>query len=149
MEDRNTLDMRALRIPVGPVTLDADLALPAGASGIVLFAHGSGSSRFSTRNRHVARQLNEAGLGTVLADLLTPAEEAVDQRTRQLRFDIRLLAEQRQYALPRKRLIVDDQRPDLVHATPSRDRPASAAATKGTTIVTASPPPGGSSKSNR
>ena len=83
----------ALRIPAGAALLDADLSLPAAASGLVLFAHGSGSSRFSPRNRHVARLLNEAGLATVLADLLTPDEEALDQRTRQLRFDIGLLAE--------------------------------------------------------
>ena len=87
------IEQRPLRIPVGPATLDADLSLPAAASGLVLFAHGSGSSRFSPRNRHVARLLNEAGLATVLADLLTPAEEAVDERTRHLRFDIGLLAE--------------------------------------------------------
>jgi dienelactone hydrolase len=93
MNEKNPLDLRALRIPVGQATLDADLALPAGATGLVLFAHGSGSSRFSSRNRHVARRLNDAGLGTVLADLLTPDEEAVDDRTRQLRFDIELLAQ--------------------------------------------------------
>lgn len=84
---------RALHIPVRSATLDADLCLPSSAGGLVLFAHGSGSSRFSPRNRHVARQLNEAGLATVLADLLTPDEEAVDERTRQLRFDIDLLAD--------------------------------------------------------
>src|SRR5207245_3799413 len=80
-------------IDVHAVTLEADLSLPLAAKGLVLFAHGSGSSRFSPRNRHVARQLNEAGLATVLADLLTPAEEAIDERTRHLRFDIGLLAE--------------------------------------------------------
>jgi putative phosphoribosyl transferase len=85
--------MTPLRIPVGPATLDADLSRPAGARGLVLFAHGSGSSRFSPRNRHVARALNEAGLATVLADLLTPQEEAVDEQTRHLRFDIGMLAE--------------------------------------------------------
>jgi putative phosphoribosyl transferase len=84
---------RALHIDVHAVTLEADLSLPRAAKGLVLFAHGSGSSRFSPRNRHVARQLNEAGLATVLADLLTPPEEAVDERTRHLRFDIGLLAE--------------------------------------------------------
>jgi putative phosphoribosyl transferase len=82
-----------LRIGVRGATLDADLSLPDAAVGLVLFAHGSGSSRFSPRNRHVAQQLNEAGLATVLADLLTPAEEAVDERTRHLRFDIDLLAQ--------------------------------------------------------
>lgn len=84
---------RPLRIPAGSATLDADLSLPAAASGLVLFAHGSGSSRFSPRNRHVAGLLNEAGLATVLADLLTPAEESIDERTREPRFDIGMLAE--------------------------------------------------------
>ncbi len=84
---------RALRIAVRGATLDADLSLPDAALGLVLFAHGSGSSRFSPRNRHVARQLNEAGLATVLADLLTPGEEAVDAYSHELRFDIGLLAE--------------------------------------------------------
>jgi len=89
----SVVDHRALRIPVGPVALEADLALPADAAGLVLFAHGSGSSRFSPRNRQVAQMLNEAGLATVLADLLTPEEERVDERTRHLRFDIALLGE--------------------------------------------------------
>ncbi len=83
--------MRPLRIPVGPVVLDADLTLPPDAGGLVLFAHGSGSSRFSPRNRLVARQLADAGLATVLADLLTPEEERIDEHTRRLRFDIALL----------------------------------------------------------
>lgn len=74
-------------------TLEADLALPAAARGIVVFAHGSGSSRFSPRNREVARQLNTAGLASLLVDLLTTDEEAIDERTRQLRFDIGLLAD--------------------------------------------------------
>lgn len=93
MASKSTIEGRPLRIPAGPATLDADLSLPAAASGLVLFAHGSGSSRFSPRNRHVAQLLNEAGLATVLADLLTPAEELVDDRTRHLRFDIEMLAE--------------------------------------------------------
>jgi len=92
-ESPGVTEQRPLRIPLGPVTLDADLGLPAEAAGLVLFAHGSGSSRFSPRNRHVARQLQEAGLATVLADLLTPEEEAIDERTRHLRFDIELLAQ--------------------------------------------------------
>jgi putative phosphoribosyl transferase len=66
--------------------------VPAGAAGVVVFAHGSGSSRHSPRNRRVAARLQEAGLATLLADLLTPGEEALDQRTRELRFDIELLA---------------------------------------------------------
>jgi putative phosphoribosyl transferase len=84
---------RPVRIPVGPVTLDGDLDIPEGARGIVLFAHGSGSSRHSPRNRYVARVLRDAGLATLLMDLLTQEEEAVDMRTGALRFDIGLLAE--------------------------------------------------------
>jgi putative phosphoribosyl transferase len=86
-------DARAVRISADGVTLDGDLLVPAGATGIVVFAHGSGSSRFSTRNRMVAQTLNDAGMATLLLDLLTPEEELVDDRTRQLRFDIPLLAE--------------------------------------------------------
>ena len=80
-------------MPVGGVLLHGDLTLPEGASGIVVFAHGSGSSRHSTRNRAVAAALQQAGLGTLLFDLLTEEEEQVDLRTRHLRFDIELLAE--------------------------------------------------------
>jgi dienelactone hydrolase len=82
----------AVSVPANGVVLDADLVVPAGAGGLIIFAHGSGSSRHSSRNRHVARVLNEAGLGTLLLDLLTPDEEAIDLRTRHLRFDINLLA---------------------------------------------------------
>ena len=82
----------SVRVPVGSVTFDGDLAIPALARGIVLFAHGSGSSRLSPRNRYVADQLNRVGLATLLMDLLTLDEEAVDLQTRQLRFDIGLLA---------------------------------------------------------
>lgn len=90
---------RPVRIPAGPVQLDGDLARPENASGLVLFAHGSGSSRFSPRNRFVARVLQEAGLATLLMDLLTPDEEALDERTAQLRFDIGLLADRLVYAI--------------------------------------------------
>ena len=83
---------RAVRVAAGPVSLEGDLSLPESARGLVLFAHGSGSSRFSPRNRYVARLLNSAGLATLLVDLLTPDEEALDERTAQLRFDIDLLA---------------------------------------------------------
>jgi dienelactone hydrolase len=82
----------AVRIPSGETTLEGELSIPVGASGVVLFAHGSGSSRHSPRNQYVARVIREAGTGTLLFDLLTREEEAVDIRTRQLRFDIRLLA---------------------------------------------------------
>jgi dienelactone hydrolase len=81
-----------LRIDVGGLRLDADLVIPHDARGIVLFAHGSGSSRFSPRNRFVAERLQQTGLATVLMDLLTEEEEKVDIRTRQFRFDIDRLA---------------------------------------------------------
>ena len=83
---------RTVRVATGTAELDGTLAIPGGARGIVLFAHGSGSSRHSPRNRYVADVLRQGGLGTLLRDLLTPEEEAVDQRTRALRFDIGLLA---------------------------------------------------------
>jgi len=88
-----SIEHQALRMATRDTTLEGDLSLPGAPRGIVLFAHGSGSSRFSPRNREVARQLNAAGLATLLVDLLTADEEAVDERTRQLRFDIGLLAD--------------------------------------------------------
>ena len=81
-----------LRIPVEGVILNADLAIPVDAHGIVIFAHGSGSSRHSPRNQFVARVLQQSDFGTLLMDLLTEKEEAVDNQTRELRFDIGLLA---------------------------------------------------------
>jgi pimeloyl-ACP methyl ester carboxylesterase len=84
---------RPVRIPIGSVTLDGDLDIPEGARAVVLFAHGSGSSRHSPRNRYVARVLRDAGLATLLMDLLTGDEEAADLETGLLRFDIGLLAE--------------------------------------------------------
>jgi putative phosphoribosyl transferase len=84
---------RPVRIPAGGVTLEGDYGPARGAGGVVLFAHGSGSSRHSPRNQLVARALRAAGLGTLLLDLLTLEEEQVDLRTRELRFDIALLAE--------------------------------------------------------
>ena len=81
-----------VNIPAGEASLEGDLALPPGARGVVVFAHGSGSSRFSPRNRAVAAALRSGGLGTLLVDLLTPDEERLDARTAHLRFDIRLLA---------------------------------------------------------
>ena len=83
---------KPVRIPAGDVTLFGDLGAPRDARGIVLFAHGSGSSRLSPRNRHVAALLRQGGLATVLLDLLTRDEEAVDARTAHLRFDIGFLA---------------------------------------------------------
>jgi dienelactone hydrolase len=85
-------DEQVVEVPAGGVTLEGNLAAPAGARGVVLFAHGSGSSRHSPRNRSVAGVLQSAGLATLLVDLLTAAEEEVDDRTRHLRFDIGLLA---------------------------------------------------------
>jgi putative phosphoribosyl transferase len=83
-----------MSIPVpGAEAIEGDLQLPAGADGLVVFAHGSGSGRHSPRNRMVASRLNEAEFGTLLIDLLTSEEEAVDARTAHLRFDIGLLAE--------------------------------------------------------
>ena len=84
---------RTVEISTGGVSLEGDLAIPEGARGIVLFAHGSGSSRQSARNRFVAEELRRGGLGTLLLDLLTAEEEQVDLRTRHLRFDIDLLAD--------------------------------------------------------
>jgi putative phosphoribosyl transferase len=83
---------RGVRIPAGKAMLEGELIVPAGVTGIVLFAHGSGSSRHSPRNQYVARIIREAGVGTLLFDLLTREEEAVDLETRHLRFDIGLLA---------------------------------------------------------
>src|SRR6266851_2879781 len=80
------------RINAEGVTLEGNLIVPRGATGIVLFAHGSGSSRFSSRNRYVAEILRQSNLGTLLIDLLTQQEELVDTRTAHLRFDIDLLA---------------------------------------------------------
>jgi putative phosphoribosyl transferase len=83
---------QSVQIPAGGVALDAGMAVPEPATGVVLFAHGSGSSRHSPRNRYVAGELQACGLATVLADLLTPAEEQLDARTGRLRFDTGLLA---------------------------------------------------------
>lgn len=84
---------RAVAVPSGSVTLEGTLGIPEGAVGVVLFAHGSGSSRFSPRNRYVARVLRDAGIGTLLLDLLSRDEEAIDEVTRHHRFDIGMLAE--------------------------------------------------------
>jgi dienelactone hydrolase len=83
----------AVSIELPEVTPTGDLVVPDGAYGVVLFAHGSGSSRHSPRNRAVAGQLQERGLATLLADLLTPAEERRDAQTGALRFDIGMLGD--------------------------------------------------------
>jgi putative phosphoribosyl transferase len=81
-----------IQIPAGPVTLEGELTVPPDAKGLVLFAHGSGSGRHSPRNQFVASQLQDAGVATLLFDLLTKAEEQEDYYTGHLRFDIELLA---------------------------------------------------------
>lgn len=85
-------DVRSVVIEWDSVALSGDLVVPPAPVGLVAFAHGSGSSRRSPRNRYVAGVLQDGGLATLLFDLLTPDEEAVDQYTRELRFDIDLLA---------------------------------------------------------
>jgi putative phosphoribosyl transferase len=99
-----------VRITSAAATLDAELRLPEIATGLVIFAHGSGSSRFSSRNRAVAAALENAGFATLLLDLLTREEELVDERTREHRFDIDLLA---------RRVVAAtdwaESRPDLRH----------------------------------
>ena len=83
---------RTAQIPSGQIKLEGELSVPSDATGVVLFAHGSGSSRHSPRNQFVARTIRDAGVGTLLFDLLTQQEEAIDVSTRHLRFDIGLLA---------------------------------------------------------
>src|SRR5438045_3621783 len=90
--------MNEVRIPAGRAMLDGDLTIVDQTKALVLFVHGSGSSRHSPRNQFVARTLNDAGLATLLFDLLTPEEESVDIYTREHRFDIGLLAERLVYA---------------------------------------------------
>ena len=82
-----------MKVPVGRIDLAADVVLPDQAYGLVIFAHGTGSSRHSPRNRQVAEVLNQSAIGTMLIDLLTAGEEAVDRRTGELRFDISLLGQ--------------------------------------------------------
>ena len=86
-------DARLVRIESGGAALEGNLVIPSEAAGVVLFAHGSGSSRHSPRNRFVAQHLQQAGFATLLLDLLTAQEETVDRKTARLRFDIKLLAE--------------------------------------------------------
>jgi pimeloyl-ACP methyl ester carboxylesterase len=83
-----TAAIEAVEVPAGAATLKADLRVPSGANGLVIFAHGSGSSRFSRRNRQVAEFLGERRFATLLLDLLTEKEEAVDEVTAEYRFDI-------------------------------------------------------------
>jgi putative phosphoribosyl transferase len=87
------MEQKEITIPVEDSYVQGNLTLLPHATGLVLFAHGSGSSRHSARNQLVATALNKAGLSTLLFDLLTPEEDEVDQQTREFRFDIPLLAE--------------------------------------------------------
>jgi putative phosphoribosyl transferase len=86
------MDEGLIQIPIGKNSLTGNLLIPSNSVGIVLFAHGSGSSRRSPRNQQVAKDLRQGGLATLLIDLLTTEEEKVDDASRQLRFDIDLLA---------------------------------------------------------
>ena len=81
-----------IKIPIDSIALEGNLIIPEGAKGIVIFAHGSGSSRHSPRNQYIAQELQRSGIGTLLFDLLTVEEERIDMLTRNLRFDIDLLA---------------------------------------------------------
>ena len=90
--NRTETENRYVQILSTGVRLEGILSIPADAKGLVLFVHGSGSSRHSPRNQYVAQTLQEAGIATLLFDLLTPEEEQVDLRTRHLRFDVHLLA---------------------------------------------------------
>src|SRR5215831_9903056 len=90
---RQLIESRSISIPMGRDSIDGDLNIHANSRALVAFAHGSGSSRHSPRNRHVAQYLNQAGFSTLLLDLLTPDEELIDQQTAHLRFDISSLAE--------------------------------------------------------
>jgi putative phosphoribosyl transferase len=89
---RATEQEQLVRVAVTGIVLEGNLTIPQGAAGLVVFAHGSGSSRHSPRNRFVAEQLQRRRLATLLIDLLTASEEEVDEYTRHLRFDIGLLA---------------------------------------------------------
>ncbi|HWS19118.1 MAG TPA: dienelactone hydrolase family protein [Nitrososphaera sp.] len=91
MANKSNRKEQFIQIPIGSVSLSGDLTIIEQSPGIVLFAHGSGSSRHSRRNRYVAKVLQAAGLDTLLFDLLTEEEEIIDDRTSHLRFDIELL----------------------------------------------------------
>ncbi len=93
-DDNNKVELHLVKIPIGSQELEGNLHIPKTKSsqGIVIFAHGSGSSRHSQRNQHVAARLNDDGLATLLLDLLTSEEEKIDNQTREHRFDITLLS---------------------------------------------------------
>jgi dienelactone hydrolase len=91
-EKKSESTKTSIEVPIGDQSLQGELGMPADPHGIVLFAHGSGSSRHSPRNQYVARALERRELATLLIDLLTPEEEVIDDRTVQYRFDIAMLA---------------------------------------------------------
>ena len=91
--NKNKNEEQLVQVPVGQAILEGSLSIPNGSKGLVLFAHGSGSSRHSPRNKYVAEVLQDAGIATLLIDLLTEEEEEIDLQTRHLRFDIDLLAQ--------------------------------------------------------
>lgn len=93
IRQNQAVEATPVHIPASGVVLNADLTMPAEARAVIAFAHGSGSSRHSTRNRYVAQVLNGYRFATLLADLLTDNEETLDTRTRHLRFDIPMLAD--------------------------------------------------------
>ena len=111
-----------LQIPAGKVTLTGDLEIPENPRGLVLFAHGSGSSRRSPRNQAVAEILRDAGMATLLFDLLTPHEEAEDAYSGHLRFDIGLLS--RRLAIVTEEIAGDPHSRNLGSATSARARAA-------------------------
>jgi hypothetical protein len=92
LHTETTMTTTAVVVPIGGAWLEGDLGMPPGARGLIVFAHGSGSSRQSPRNRAVARAFERRGLATLLIDLLTPEEEHIDRYTAQYRFDIERLA---------------------------------------------------------
>ena len=92
MSQKQTVERSEIGIPAGDVSLPGTLSIPPRAKGVVIFAHGSGSSSFSRRNQFVAGRLNDAGLATLLFDLLTAEENEIDEQTRELRFQIPFLA---------------------------------------------------------
>lgn len=99
------MNSQTVTVPAGGATLTGDLTVPPAARAVVLFAHGSGSSRHSPRNRDVAAGLRTAGLGTLLIDLLTEEEERLDVRTAELRFDIPLLGRRLVAAVDRNNFV--------------------------------------------
>jgi pimeloyl-ACP methyl ester carboxylesterase len=109
--DRTAIDNRFVEIRAGGVTLSGNLSVPRAPGGLVLFVHGSGSSRMSPRNQYVARVLQSAGLATLLFDLLTQGEELIDSQTNEMRFDIHMLAQRTVAAADWVRLL--DQTADL------------------------------------